>query len=73
MIYGGVCAPPYIGNRGIVMLRKAYLEITNICNLACSFCPGTRRKKEFIAVEGFEILAKKNSSAHAVSLPSSYG
>ena len=25
------------------MLKKAYVEITNVCNLACAFCPGTRR------------------------------
>ena len=59
MIYGGVCAPPYIGNRGIVMLRKAYLEITNICNLACSFCPGTKREKSFMSAENFSLLASK--------------
>ena len=25
------------------MLKKAYLEIGNVCNLACSFCHGTKR------------------------------
>jgi len=28
--------------------RKAYLEITNTCNLACDFCPGTTRATEYI-------------------------
>lgn len=41
------------------MLRKAYLEITNICNLACSFCPGTKREKAFIEEADFRILAEK--------------
>ena len=41
------------------MLRKAYLEITNICNLACSFCPGTKREKRFVSVEEFRTLAEK--------------
>ena len=26
------------------MLRKAYLEITNVCNLRCAFCPGRRAR-----------------------------
>jgi len=41
------------------MLRKAYLEITNVCNLACEFCPGTRREKRFLTVPEFETLAGK--------------
>ena len=41
------------------MLRKAYLEITNICNLSCSFCPGTKREKRFMTPEDFRVLAAK--------------
>lgn len=41
------------------MLRKAYLEITNVCNLACSFCPGTKREKRFMSEEEFRTLAGK--------------
>ncbi|GGG71101.1 radical SAM/SPASM domain-containing protein [Paenibacillus radicis (ex Gao et al. 2016)] len=33
--------------------KKFYMEITSICNLACSFCPPTERAKGFIAVEDF--------------------
>ncbi|MDC3417648.1 radical SAM/SPASM domain-containing protein [Aquibacillus salsiterrae] len=33
--------------------KKFYLEITSICNLACSFCPPTIREKQFISVEDF--------------------
>lgn len=40
-------------------LKKAYLEITNVCNLHCDFCPGTRRSKGFISPENFRLLAKK--------------
>ena len=41
------------------MPKKAYLEITNVCNLACSFCHGTKREPRFIATEEFKIAAKK--------------
>lgn len=41
------------------MLRKVYLEITNVCNLNCAFCPGTRRAPHFISVEDFRLLAGK--------------
>jgi len=38
---------------------KAYLEITNICNLSCSFCKGTDRDKCFMSEENFTVAAKK--------------
>ncbi len=41
------------------MANKAYLEITNICNLSCSFCHGTKREPKFISVKEFEIAAQK--------------
>ena len=41
------------------MFKKIYIEITNICNLKCKFCPDTKRKKEFIKVEDFEEIIKK--------------
>lgn len=41
------------------MLKKAYLEITNVCNLACAFCTGTRREKRFLSLEEFKILSAK--------------
>ena len=40
-------------------LRKAYLEITNVCNLHCAFCPGTRRPAGFLSTEGFQTLAAR--------------
>ena len=40
-------------------LKKVYLEITNVCNLDCSFCPGTRRTPGFLSPEQFRLLAEK--------------
>ncbi len=37
--------------------KKIYVEITNICNLTCDFCPGTKRKPECMSEAAFtEIL-----------------
>ncbi|MFD2333344.1 radical SAM/SPASM domain-containing protein [Cohnella sp. GCM10020058] len=33
--------------------KKFYIEITSVCNLACSFCPPTERKAKFIRIEDF--------------------
>jgi radical SAM protein with 4Fe4S-binding SPASM domain len=42
-------------------LKKAYIEITNICNLSCAFCPGTSRKPEFMSADRFETVLGKLS------------
>ena len=39
--------------------RKVYLEISNICNLNCAFCPGTRRVKKAMTAEEFSQLLPK--------------
>lgn len=39
--------------------KKAYLEITNVCNLNCAFCPGTKREKRFMTADEFGVLASK--------------
>ncbi|GGG00827.1 radical SAM/SPASM domain-containing protein [Paenibacillus abyssi] len=33
--------------------KKVYIEITSVCNLACSFCPQTSRKANFIKLDTF--------------------
>jgi radical SAM protein with 4Fe4S-binding SPASM domain len=33
--------------------KKVYIEITSVCNLACTFCPPTARAKGFIQLETF--------------------
>lgn len=39
------------------MPNKAFLEITNACNLACSFCHGTKRPVRYLSREEFERAA----------------
>ena len=41
------------------MFKKIYIEITNNCNLDCSFCIGNKRNKKFISVEEFKVLLLK--------------
>lgn len=39
--------------------RKVYLEISNICNLNCRFCPGTKRPKKAMTAEELSVLLPK--------------
>lgn len=39
--------------------RKVYLEITNVCNRLCAFCPGTKRAPGFLAEAEFVRLLDK--------------
>lgn len=41
------------------MFKKIYIEITNICNLKCKFCPETVRKKQYMEVADFENVIRK--------------
>ena len=41
------------------MLKKIYLEITNVCNLDCSFCHKTSRAKKLMAKEEFDFILNK--------------
>ena len=38
---------------------RVYLEITNVCNLRCGFCPGTERQPQFLSPADFELLLQK--------------
>ncbi len=39
--------------------KRIYIEITNSCNLSCSFCPPTKREGSFMSVEDFETILKR--------------
>jgi radical SAM protein with 4Fe4S-binding SPASM domain len=39
--------------------KKVYVEITNVCNLSCAFCPGTTRKPEIMGLEDFKLVLER--------------
>jgi MoaA/NifB/PqqE/SkfB family radical SAM enzyme len=41
------------------VLKKIYLEITNVCNLDCTFCHKTTRAKKLITEEAFDVIFSK--------------
>lgn len=36
--------------------KKVYIEITNVCNLSCNFCPKTKRELKFMNEKSFEYI-----------------
>lgn len=41
------------------MYRRVYVEITNICNMNCSFCHGTKREPRRMSLEEFRVILGK--------------
>ena len=41
--------------------KQIYVEITNICNLNCSFCPKNSRPKKFMSLEEFDFITNEIS------------
>lgn len=39
--------------------KKFYIEITNVCNLNCSFCPPTKRTKAYMTIDDFSDILDK--------------
>lgn len=39
--------------------RKVYVEISNICNMHCAFCPGTSRKPQIMDSDSFRSIIEK--------------
>lgn len=41
------------------IISRCYLEITNICNLNCKFCPKTKRAKKYMDQAEFDLLTDR--------------
>lgn len=41
------------------MITRCYLEITNVCNLDCLFCPKTRRQARTLSLQEFDALTDR--------------
>ena len=37
-------------------MKRAYVEITNVCNLRCAFCPGTKRAPRAMSPDEFALV-----------------
>lgn len=49
--------------------QQIYIEITNICNLHCSFCVDTNRMKEYMSIDNFqEVINKIKDYTHSIYL-----
>ena len=45
--------------RGGRVYSRVYVEITNICNMNCSFCHGTKRPPKSMTYQEFEVILQK--------------
>ena len=41
------------------MYKRIYIEITNVCNLNCKFCPKSNRDKKVMSIDEFETIINK--------------
>lgn len=41
------------------MISRCYLEVTNVCNLSCLFCPKTARPKRRLTLDEFELYTDR--------------
>lgn len=39
--------------------KRIYIEITNVCNLKCSFCPPHKRENRFMKFDEFKLILEK--------------
>ena len=51
-----------LNDKKIVKFKRIYIEITNVCNLNCSFCSkSSKSNREMTSEEFKEVLSKINN------------
>lgn len=51
----------YVMHRLMIQFEKIYIEISNICNLQCTFCPVVERDKKIMSVDFFKQVLEQVS------------
>lgn len=46
-------------NKQVVRFKRVYIEISNICNLSCHFCPPVKRTRKSMTSSEFEYIIKQ--------------
>lgn len=46
-------------NEQVIRFKRVYIEISNICNLACSFCPPVKQARKSMTANEFEYIIKQ--------------
>ena len=59
MVYVKINIYVIFGKEEAAVYSKVYIEITNICNRSCSFCPGTKREPRRMSLAEFDTVTDK--------------
>lgn len=46
-------------NKQLIRFKRVYIEISNICNLSCHFCPPVKRERKSMTAIEFEYIIKQ--------------
>ena len=50
------------------MFNRIYVELSNICNLSCSFCSKDKREKSSLSVKSFEHIRPHQKEKFGINI-----